>query len=485
MTETVKLANEASGSDDATEDNMRNKLNKTGGPLKHWKDVIEGVDEVWAAAVESVREDRDDHGESARKEPENIRTCTASLSEILRPELQEEFDLILTTLETTQNSVTVIMEELSVLALKTVHVLASGLLYGPDVGGPVTGGFDLRSVLPSGFVSRDLTYPARISVAPLPRLLETYIDLKPNSDLGKFLSQDHLQFLYARCLREPGASTAKGNEVHPLWRTAVDLIHCQELPLAPDGLSDIFACHMRQFSVAIDNLWSGPTHRKLLDFVVRVLLRLHLAPRREQAYRERLAAAVQRRRQEMALRKSKPQSKTKIKWRTAALFDELAEALDSQRPNRVQGILHQLYTLHYKASEPKLCSMDIVQEQQQQESKEQGEHAAQVEQQQQQGVFSAAVAGEEPVDLSQNYALDSLLLDEDLDMDELEDALEDMDRDANDNDEQEPSRKHLQALGAVLRMLLESPTINFTITASYVSKQAHKGKTFTGKECRV
>ncbi|KAF9943981.1 hypothetical protein BGZ70_005192, partial [Mortierella alpina] len=179
---------------------------------------------------------------------------------------------------------------------------------------------------------------------------------------------------------------------------------------------------------------------------------------------------------------------TKIKWRTAALFDELAEALDSQRPKRVQGILHQLYRLHFKASEPKLSSMDIVQEEQQQESKEQGEHAVQVEQQQQQqqqGELRVAVAGEEPVALAENHALDSLLLDNDLDMDELEEALEDMDRDANDNDEQEPSRKHLQALGVVLRMLLESPAINFTITASYVSKQAYKGKTFTAKECRV
>ncbi|KAF9947605.1 hypothetical protein BGZ72_010427 [Mortierella alpina] len=453
---TVKLANEAAGSTEVTDNNVRSRLDSTGGALHHWKEVINDLDKIWNTAIENVGKDGDDQLKSDQKEASQdvLRTCTTSLDKVLRPELHDEYDLVLKTLETTQNSVSTTMEELSVLALKTVHVIASGQLYGPEVGGPVATGFDLTSILPFGFVPRDRTHPTRISVAPIPRLLETYIDLKPKSDLATLLSQEHLQFIYARCLRDSSSRTSKGDEEHPVWRRAVDLIPHQNLPVAPDGLKTTFLGHIKQYSVAIENLWSGPTHRKLLDFV---------------------AAAVSKKREEAALRGPKPRSKTNIKWRTSALSDELAEALNAERPIRVQAILHQLYKLHISDSELTPSTMDISQE-------EQEGHMAQEELEE----LDTAVTEEVRAEISENPfqdVLESLLLDDEIDMDELEEAFEEVKGETSG--QKEPSRRHLQALGAVLRMLLESPAINFTITANYVSQQAHKGKTFTAQECLV
>ncbi|KAF9556311.1 hypothetical protein EC968_008318 [Mortierella alpina] len=79
-----------------------------------------------------------------------------------------------------------------------------------------------------------------------------------------------------------------------------------------------------------------------------------------------------------------------------------------------------------------------------------------------------------------------LLADLEADMDEVDEAFEEAIRDAgNNSNPKEPSRARLRSLEAVLKMLIESPSITLTIDANYVGKQAHKGQTFTPQERRV
>jgi hypothetical protein len=75
---------------------------------------------------DDVDEDEDDDGDDdpeGRSQQQSLRTCTATLRQILRPDLQGRYETILDIAEDRQRELTDVMEEVSILARKTLHVV--------------------------------------------------------------------------------------------------------------------------------------------------------------------------------------------------------------------------------------------------------------------------------------------------------------------------------------------------------------------------
>jgi hypothetical protein len=70
-------------------------------------------------------DESDVEGEESSKETKSLRTCTATLKQILRPELlSDEVDHIVSIAEDRQKTITTVMGEIAVLARKTVHLVS-------------------------------------------------------------------------------------------------------------------------------------------------------------------------------------------------------------------------------------------------------------------------------------------------------------------------------------------------------------------------
>lgn len=204
---------------------------------------------------------------------------------------------------------------------------------------------DLMELLPSDFRPR-VELGTILKVAPLPpglqeRLFRSKESKTNKDDLSTLLSQGHLQYLYSHFM---GTLRDKEDQDpnHPIWSTLAHHIRnisdTESIPEAPHGLSMSINTCLRELAANIDVLWSGPIYDKMLDYLLRILLRLHLAPLREQRYWESRQAAVKKKDgtpTPKKARKVRKAQKSKIKQ----LCDQLANA---SSPQRISKICHQL-----------------------------------------------------------------------------------------------------------------------------------------------
>ena len=97
---------------------------------------------------------------------------------------------------------------------------------------------------------------------------------------------------HTRCFLGPQGADHKST-AHPLWDQAIKML--EDTSVAPslstpvEGYSRTISEHLQQLSTAESNMWSGAIYPKSLDYLIRILLRLHLAPKREASYKERVA----------------------------------------------------------------------------------------------------------------------------------------------------------------------------------------------------
>ena len=74
---------------------------------------------------------------------------------------------------------------------------------------------------------------------------------------------------------------------HDIWNKAAEIVKQTsqvEIPRSPQGMSTTINEHARLLSTAVSNLWTGAIYKKSLDYLLRILLRLQLAPERENKY---------------------------------------------------------------------------------------------------------------------------------------------------------------------------------------------------------
>ncbi|KAF8945703.1 hypothetical protein BGZ46_005976, partial [Entomortierella lignicola] len=166
------------------------------------------------------------------------------------------------------------------------------------------------------------------------------------NDLPTLLSQGHLQHLYSQFLgvRNTGkkssnadkkSSSADDNTSQSacsLWDKITKLVRENSdvtMPaLSLDGLAFTINEHLKQLSTATSNMWEGSIYNKSMDYLLRILLRLHLAPERERKYQER---KYQERIKSMTSKnkdtREQKMTKSLWKWKINRLCNQLYEAL--------------------------------------------------------------------------------------------------------------------------------------------------------------
>ncbi|KAF9407832.1 hypothetical protein BGZ76_005978, partial [Entomortierella beljakovae] len=417
--------------------------------------------------------DEEELDQDAAHEKELIRTCTTTLKSIIRPDIEanEQFVSIL---NRRQLELTDLISDLSVLTYKTVLAIAAGDLYDDSLGQRSSDSFDIRSILPDNFKFRCDVDPI-LRVVPIPpnlqNHLESALENSSRDDFTQLLSQSHLQFIhteflssYTRKKKVEGSDTK--DIKHPVWQRAADAIWTSDtdnLTCSPTGISHTITEQIRQFSTSVSNLWHGSILNKSMEYLLRILLRLHLAPERERRFKEGARLACERKKAMV----KKPTTISKTLWnrKTLLLCDELAMVHQGKRNDkftRIQAILGTLLKLHSIKPTSQEIHLPCIDEQ-----------------------LSCEADPEECTTMTSSEALlledfmicnNGLLKGDDADMDdfELEADLELTIQDSKDDkDTKEPPAARLKTLQAILKMLLESPNIHDVIDANWVRKSSH------------
>ena len=157
-------------------------------------------------------------------------------------------------------------------------------------------GFDLSAILPSGFQVRNKVAAPEgsILVAPpnhdIPALVEqTHAAHTAGRDLQLLFTNPHLQFIQSHHL---GTKADSVSTDHPFWQRLVQP-NC-DLPCAPDGLNHTLQAAIKEYSVNLNIMWDKSSiFKKSLEYLIRVLLRLHLAPEREARHMAIIQAATE------------------------------------------------------------------------------------------------------------------------------------------------------------------------------------------------
>ncbi|KAG0001545.1 hypothetical protein BGZ65_003391 [Modicella reniformis] len=267
-------------------------------------------------------------------------------------------------------------------------------------------------------------------------------------------------------------------EVH--YETMVSIVDkCQdELTAVMDELSVLTLKATMAYATAVSNLW-GSIYKKLLEYTIRILLRLHLAPQREGARMERSNRTIQ----EAGKTSPEEAPMTRKRWlsRMKDLCDELSDSLRGKHNGgngrraayRMEAITRTLY--HLQTNEPAPRNFRIL---------PLDEHIVPVTDDEDTAASDTRDSAEAHVS---NETFD--LGDCGDDLDDYDDYEDDddvaLDAESNVTAEKDSTSKRLRALQAVTKMLIESPSIHQEVTPSYVGAHAFKETSFTPKEYEV
>ncbi|KAK3825712.1 MAG: hypothetical protein J3Q66DRAFT_420775 [Benniella sp.] len=402
-----------------------------------WKKVVKSkFDGMWSAAVkdaerqkslgaEKVKESSSAAGLGAtiEEDPKDLRTCSATLKQLV-----------------------------SIMAHKVTLAIAAGDLYDKKAFGTFPKKVDIMTLLPEQFRIRDKV-STTINVAPIPVELQDKIELAQDKqtgtaaelDLAKLLSHEHLQYLQSTFLGKKG--TTKDSRInHPVWERSVNAIKSSSdsLTKAPEGLNATITEAIGELATNISNLWNGAIFLKALDYLLRILLRLHLAPKRERKYQKRLHDQA---RKEEATSNEARVDRRALQRKLKKLCDDLSDVLGSGDDERVARRVPVLFELLSRAR--------------QQPPVPQNE--------------SETISQDRQEDASDNIRMDvdyGGLIFGDIPDDE-------------DDPTGEPSRSRLMSLQAVLKMLIESSTVEGDIDEEDIREAGYSGSDFTTSECQV
>ncbi|KAF9093787.1 hypothetical protein BGX27_001569, partial [Mortierella sp. AM989] len=489
-------------------DVLNNVFRKQPKSIDIWREAMASYDAIWtglkernASNIEEVEEVDDTEDKQPKKD---IRTCTATLKQILRPELGQDdgiYKEMVKIADGHQADITNMIDEVSVLTQKATVLIASGELYNwsPDHQNLGNKPFDVTSLLPHGFELRS-EVNAKVNVAPLPLDLQErivsvldpdeeqsqgVIPTDADKDIAFLLTQPHLQHLHTQFLgvqltstgQEATTSTTKTSG-HKLWDNIVDLIrlysNTNTVRPSPAGLCNTVLVHIREYATNVSSLWEGNIYQKALEYLLRILLRLHLAPVREKKFKDRVQAAVKAKQDRAAQDQAKRREISPALWKSKvlALCNELSD-VPSWNSKRITAIIAQLEKLRMqklRMNERSEIPLDT----------------------------DVQIAGPDDfefkdVTIVDSTSVENMLTEPEIDMDDIEE-LEDLNGDQaspleNVTNEggyyKEPSRAHLRSLQTVLRMLLESPCIENQISPEYVRTSGFKDNKFTDHECHV
>ncbi|KAF9934623.1 hypothetical protein BGZ65_003661, partial [Modicella reniformis] len=278
-----------------------------------------------------------------RKETHNP---APTLKQILHPDLVKDPETlcrILDLFEQQQEAATDVEDQMYGLAHKATLIIASGALWSED---PEP--FDLAALFPEDFnLPEDLR---SAPVAPLPKDLQRGIEeATMNSrkdELANLFGQNHLSAMFTHFSPDPhtpdpssssSSAPAKpmietmGTATTSIWtRLSHKIATSSEcMPVrGRKGMTHTINAHTRQCATMLHNLWHGSIYSKSLDYLLRFLLRIWLAPLREQSNKDRAAKHAQSKQDIEKERSAKRADRlTPSHWRHSMrkLLDQLAD----------------------------------------------------------------------------------------------------------------------------------------------------------------
>ncbi|KAG0181182.1 hypothetical protein DFQ28_002542, partial [Apophysomyces sp. BC1034] len=333
-------------------------------------------------------ESDDDAGEeeNQKKQKIKLRTCSIPLEHILRKDLTDEGKTLFkncvreSAVEITQD-----MSELSAIALGAILGVVSR---GFDLSQTKTelrakqdiGGCKLKKLFPESFAFRDdnvVDDQGYVAVQPLcvgiEKVLVEAHKKRQHGDLHDLFSQAHLQFLRSFHITD----TCRSTKDHPLWAELSKLIPwdagvCNN----KNTKTAMKQTAIRQLSVNMKNMWSVTIYKKTLEYICRILLRIHLAPNREKKYTD-IKSKCKNLKKEMKEKKSresrfhfdnkswKRDMKSTMQRLAFTLENCSADSLDEQKNKAMLLYLHRVFMLHKKKNtrldNKALVDNDVVQ----------------------------------------------------------------------------------------------------------------------------
>ncbi|KAI8394079.1 uncharacterized protein BYT42DRAFT_29736 [Radiomyces spectabilis] len=300
--------------------------------MNHLDDNFNSIhSRIEASKNEGKDEQTDDPVTDPKKSKQLIRTCSVPLPRVIPSDLPNG-DNFLQSINKFSVHLTGIISKLSMLTYLTC------LNYSKSPNGntqtpPALSNFhhlfppafqwqgnsrdfqnDTDSTIPDGLQDR---LHARVKDGSSKKQLDAHDDL---------LSSRHLQFLYSR-----SATTKKESSNFPsLW-----FDWCKSLPEMAQSFSDMPGCSqtinaaIKEYSTNVKLYGPAQHPEKILDRVVRTLLRIHLAPVREKAYQEKLRKSTIRKRNDK--RKCPRATKKSLKRRIKQEMKSLAQAPNSEK----------------------------------------------------------------------------------------------------------------------------------------------------------
>ncbi|KAF9909330.1 hypothetical protein EC991_008841 [Linnemannia zychae] len=386
--------------------------------------------------VDDLALERTVQEEAAQRVKKSFYTFTVSLKSIINPNLQKNnraidfMDKILSLLSTKQEALSNAIDEIWCVVYKTTL---------------------LRSCIPTV-----------LSVTPLPAGLESDIDSPMGSDqslwtrdLQTLFSYEHLGFLYARFFG-PRGNPEDSAANYPLWTHLADMLvekgaaPSRELLCGDDGnpstysldsLSATLSEIRTEMATNMSNLWEGPLYNKSLDYLLRFLLRFHLAPKREAKYYQRIHDEAKRKSSQTLESNAQKRLSPKT-WRDKVvgvennLGRELRKA--AQKTERIDCLfssLERLASIEPKVEHHRLSFKDRLD----------------------MAVQASESSGSDRISMR---CLDDKMDDIDEEAEKDDEAEGEQRKPTSDTVEKEPNRAHLRAIQSVTRMLIESPNLD-------------------------
>ncbi|KAF9204906.1 hypothetical protein BGZ49_004733 [Haplosporangium sp. Z 27] len=488
--------------------------------LEIWKQVLSNnLDTSWNNQTTPASSGDDDDGSDGSDDDDDssynggsdvgdvggdkvsLRTCTATLKQITRMR-NNDYNTFAKQLEEMQLQITKVIEGMPILVLKATLLIARGALssgipssasrsFSPlsSISRPTLPTFDITTILPHDFQFRDANICQTVNVAPIGSIESHFAKVKKTRyhDIDFIFSELCLWFMQARL---PGGNSAspltRGGTEHPTWKRLMDYRSAASAsastpasPFAPTSgsralatpgdLSRTINAHLTQYFTSVLNMWNGAIYSKSLEYLLRILLQLFLASKRENAYMEKrkaLAAKNQKptsasfkgkepisqasKRKKPTPQSSSSQILSKDIWKRhiKRLCDDLADKSENHQrlnPKSIQAILKQLHKLATQKPKPKSTSIP----------------------------GSTPSEGTSKGDVKMKEAGDSL--DED---DDDQGGNSESTSTSASNAKPEYTMKSLRALKTILRNILESPSIPNIIDEKYVSTLVIKDQTF-------
>ncbi|KAG1465822.1 hypothetical protein G6F46_003430 [Rhizopus delemar] len=229
----------------------------------------------------------------------SYRTCTASINNLIREDLDPSIkDLIMKKLQRAMIGSTDYILYFSSLIQMMMICLKSNQFFldGDVINTRKVNGFDITTIVSSEFHTDSPKY----TITPL----ATDVSDSPafDADFSQLFQEQHLSLISTKYFSNRGSQDQTLN-AHPIQTALSKLMDAEDIKKETFPVknvpSSLMSLALQIYMTNFKNMWAGKTMiNKLLDKLLVILLRLHLAPKRELQRRQNILNYISRKPEE-------------------------------------------------------------------------------------------------------------------------------------------------------------------------------------------